>query len=174
MGIHPRVLYALRDAGILQKVSRGLYRLRDTAPLANPDLSAVAALVPNGVICLVSALAFHEMTTQIPHEVYLALARGAQPPGMTYPPVRVFWFTGDAFTAGVETHIIDGVPVRVYRAEKTLADCFKYRRRIGSDVAVEALKLYRQRKQLDTKALVRFARICRVEEVMRPYLESVL
>jgi predicted transcriptional regulator of viral defense system len=174
MGIHPRVLYALRDAGTLQKVSRGLYRLADTAPLANPDLSAVAALVPNAVICLISALAFHEMTTQIPHEVYLALARGAQPPKMIYPPVRVFWFTGDAFTEGVETHTIDGVPVRVYSPEKTLADCFKYRRKIGPDIAVEALKRYRQSRKLDAKALVRFARVCRVEEVMRPYLESVL
>lgn len=174
LGIHPRVLYALRDAGTLEQVGRGLYRLTNAAPLANPDLSAVAARAPKGVICLVSALAFHGMTTQVPHEVYLALERGARRPKLAYPPVRVFWFTGDAFTEGVESHIIDGVPVRVYCPEKTLADSFKYRHKTGLDVAVEALKLYRQSRKLNVKALLHFGRICRVEEVMRPYLESVL
>jgi predicted transcriptional regulator of viral defense system len=174
LGIHPRVLYSLRDAGALEQVARGLYGLANAAPLANPDLSVIAARVPKGVICLVSALAFHEMTTQVPHEVHLALARGARSPRLTYPPVRVFWFTGDAFTEGIESHIIDGMPVRIYCPEKTLADAFKYRAKTGLDVAIEAMKLYRQAKKVDIKALLHFARICRVEEVMRPYLESIL
>lgn len=174
MGIHPRVLYALRDDGTLEEVGRGLYRLSDGEPLTNPDLSTVAVRVPKGVICLVSALAFHEMTTQVPHEIYLALARGSKAPKLAYPPLRLFRFAQAAFLAGVESHRIDGVPVHVYGPEKTLADCFKYRRKIGLDLAIEALKRYRQSKKLDTQALARYARVCRVEEVMRPYLESLL
>jgi predicted transcriptional regulator of viral defense system len=174
LGIHPRTLYAMRDEGVLEQLSGGLYRLAELPPLSAPDLVAVARKVPGGVVCLISALAFHELTTQIPHAVYIALARGAAPPRLDYPPVRIFWFTGEAFTAGVETHALDHVSVPVYTPEKTLADCFKYRNKIGLDVAVEALKFYRQRKQMRLDELLRFARICRVEKVMRPYLEAVL
>ena len=174
LGIHPRTLYAMRDGGILEWLSRGLYRLADLPPLGNPDLVAVALKVPRGVICLISALAYHELTTQIPHEVYLALPRGGEPPRLEYPPVRVFWFTGEAFTAGIDTHPLDGVPTRIYSAEKTLADCFKYRNKIGLDTAVEALRLYRRQRRIKVDELMRFARICRVEKVMRPYLEALL
>jgi len=173
-GIHPRTLYEMRDMGILDQLSRGVYRLADKPALGNPDLVTVAMRVPDGVICLISALAFHEMTTQVPHEVYVALERDKCAPKLDYPPVRVFWFTASAFREGVEIHTIDGVPVRVYSAEKTLADCFKYRNKIGLDTAVEALRLYRQRKPLNVDAILRCARACRVEKVMRPYLESVL
>lgn len=126
------------------------------------------------MICLISALSFHEITTQIPHEVYVALERGARAPRLDYPPLRVFRFTGKAFTEGVEDHEIDGVSARIYSPEKTLADCFKYRNKIGLDTALEALRLYRQRKPIKVEALIEFARICRVEKVMRPYLEAVL
>ena len=102
-GVHPRTLYAMRDAGVLERLGRGLYRLADLPPLGNPDLVTVGLRVPEGVLCLVSALAFHEITSQIPHEVYLALKRGAEPPRLEHPPVRVFWFTGRAFTEGIET-----------------------------------------------------------------------
>lgn len=173
-GIHPRTLYEMRDRGIVERLGRGLYRLADLPPLSNPDLVTVAAKVPNGVICLISALAYHEITTQIPHEVYVALPRGAEPPRLQHPPIHVFWFTGKAFTEGVENHKIDGVAVRVYCAEKTLADCFKYRNKIGMDTALEAMRLYRSRKRPDADALMKFARICRVEKVMRPYLEALL
>jgi predicted transcriptional regulator of viral defense system len=174
LGVHPRTLYALRDSGVLEQLSRGLYRLAELPPLGAPDLVAVARKVPAGVLCLISALAFHDLTTQIPHAVYIALARGAGPPRLDYPPVQIFWFTGEAFTEGVETHILDHVSVPVYTPEKTLADCFKYRNKLGLDVAVEALKLYRQRKRMKLDELLRFARICRVERVMRPYLEALL
>jgi len=174
LGIHPRTLYAMRDGGMLECLSRGLYRLADLPSLGNPDLVAVALKVPGGVICLISALAYHELTTQIPHEVHLALPRGAEPPRLEHPPLRVFWFTGEAFTAGVDTHQLDGIPVRIYSVEKTLADCFKYRNKIGLDTAVEALKLYRSRGRLRVNELIQFARICRVEKVMRPYLEAIL
>lgn len=173
-GIHPSTLYAMRDAGVLEKLSHGLYRLSDLPPLGNPDLVSVGMRVPDGVICLISALAFHEITTQVPHQVYIAIERAARPPQIDYPPVRVFWFTGKTFTEGIETPMVDGVPVRVYSPEKTVADCFKYRNKIGLDTAMEALKLYRERRRVKVDELLKFARVCRVEKVMRPYLEAVL
>lgn len=174
LGIHPRTLYAMRDAGLLERFSRGLYRLADLPPLGNPDLVAVALKVPSGVICLISALAYHELTTQIPHEVYLALPRGAEPPRLEHPPLRVFWFTGKAFSEDVETHEMDGVPVSIYGAEKTLADCFKYRNKIGLETALEALRRYVRGRHARMDTLMSYARICRVEKVMRPYLEALL
>lgn len=173
-GIHPRTLYEMERSGIVEKLARGLYRLADMPPLGNPDLVSVALKVPNGVICLISALAYHQVTTQIPHEVYLALNRGAEPPRLEHPPIRVFWFTGEAFTQGIENNKLDGVQVRIYSPEKTIADCFKYRNKIGLDTAIEALKLYRERKRFKVNDLMRFARVCRVEKVMRPYLEALL
>ena len=174
LGIHPRTLYAMRDAGVLECLSRGLYRIADLPHLSNPDLVAVALKVPTGIICLISALAYHELTTQIPHEVYLALPRGAEPPRLDHPPIRIFWFTGKAFAEGIDTHEVDGVPVRIYGVEKTLADCFKYRNKIGLDTAVEALKGYVSGRRIDIDKLMVYARICRVEKVMRPYLEALL
>jgi len=173
-GIHPRTLYAMRDAGVLERLSRGLYRIAELPPLGSPDLVAVALKVPTGVICLISALAYHELTTQIPHEVYLALPRGAEPPRLDHPPVRVFWFTGKAFTEGIDTSELDGLAVRIYSAEKTLADCFKYRNKIGLDTAVEALKRYVSSRRVRVDKLMAYARICRVEKVIRPYLEALL
>jgi len=173
-GIHRKMLYAMRDAGIIEKLDRGLYRLADLPPLGNPDLVSVAMKVPTGVICLISALSFHEITTQIPHEVYIALRRGTESPRLKHPPVRVFRFTGEAFTEGIETLKVDGIQIRIYNPEKTLADCFKYRNKIGLDIAVEALKLYRERKRVKVNEVLRYARICRVEKVMRPYLEALL
>ena len=174
LGVHPRTLYAMRDAGALEQLGRGLYRLANLPPVGNPDLVAVALLVPDGVLCLLSALAVHEITTQIPHEVYVALKRGARPPRLDHPPVRVFWFTGKAFVEGIETHELDGIDVRVYGAAKTVADCFKYRNKLGIDTALEALKLYLRDKRGRPDELIRFARVCRVEKVMRPYIEALL
>ena len=173
-GIHPRTLYEMERSGILEKLARGLYRLANMPPLGNPDLVSVALKVPNSVICLISALAYHEITTQIPHEVYLALNRGAEPPRLEHPPIRVFWFTGEAFTQGIKNYKLDGVQVRIYSPGKTIADCFKYRNKIGLDTAIEALKLYRERKRFKVDDLIRFAQVCRVEKVMRPYLEVLL
>ncbi len=173
-GIHRRTLYAMRDAGILETLSRGLYRLSDAPPLGNPDLVTVALRVPHGVICLISALAFHELTTQVPHEVQVAIPRNSEPPRVDYPPVRSFRFEGRAFSEGIETHRVDKVDVRIYSREKTLADCFKYRNKFGLDTAVEALRLYKERGKVDRAALMRAAEACRVTNVMRPYLEAVL
>jgi len=174
LGIHPRTLYALRDAGVLLRLSRGLYRLADLPPLANHDLVIVAQRLPHSVICLVSALAFHELTTQIPHAVDVALRAGSARPSLDYPPLRTFWFSGPAWSDGIDIHRLDDTPVRIYCPEKTVADCFKYRHKLGLDIALETLRLYRKRKDFNIGTLIKYARICRVEKVMRPYLEAVL
>ena len=173
-GIHPSTLYAMRDAGTLEVVSRGVYRLAGSTPLGNPDLVIVATRVPGGVICLISALAFHELTTQIPHEVHVALPRGAEKPRLDHPPVTTYRFSGKAFTEGVEIHKIDGVRISVYSPEKTLADCFKFRNKVGLDTAVEAVRLYRERKKVRVDDVMRYAAICRVNKIIRPYLEAFL
>ena len=172
-GIHPRTLYSLRDSGVLERISRGVYRLADLPPMSDPDLVSVATRIPEGVICLISALAFHRLTSEIPHYVYLALPRGDRPPRLSHPPLRVFWLTEPAFQAGIETHIVDDVSLRVYSPAKTIADCFKYRNKIGIRVAVEALRMLRGRGELDPNEILRFARICRVETVMKPYLQAL-
>ncbi|MCJ7543311.1 MAG: transcriptional regulator [Phycisphaerae bacterium] len=172
--IHRRTLYKLRDTGRTAAVSRGFYRLAELPPLGNPDLVAACSAIPKGVICLVSALAFHGITTQVPHQVDLAIEQKVKRPRVAYPPIRVFWFSGGAFTKGVEKHILDGVPVRVYSPAKTVADCFKYRNKIGLDIALEALRLCRKEKKASVDELMKFGRICRVASIMRPYLEAML
>jgi predicted transcriptional regulator of viral defense system len=164
----------MRDAGSLEMVSRGVYRLADSEPLGHPDLVTVAARVPGGVICLISALAFHEITTQIPHEVHVALQRGAEEPRLDHPPIKTYRLTGQAFTTGVEIYELDGVSVRVYGPEKTLADCFKFRNKVGLDTAIEAVRFYRERKSIKVDDLMRYAAICRVGKIIRPYLEAIL
>lgn len=172
-GIHPRTLYTLRDAGELEQLARGLYRLAGLPPLSEPDLATVAKCIPQGVVCLISALAYHELTTQVPHEVHLALPRTARQPRLEYPPLHVYRFSRKSFEAGIETHAIDKVSVRVYSPEKTLADSFKYRNKIGLDVAIEALRAYRGRRGARLQAVLEYARICRVEHILRPYLEAI-
>ena len=173
LGIHPRTLYRLRDSNRLVSVSRGLYRLADLPELSEPDLVPVATLVPQSVVCLISALAFHSITSEIPHEVYVALPRSVKRPRLSFPPLRVFWFSGAALTAGIEQHKIDDVPIKIYGPEKTVADCFKFRHKIGLDIAIEALKLCRERKGSTPRTLLHYARICRVDRIMRPYLEAL-
>lgn len=173
-GIHPGTLYAMRDSGKLEVISRGVFRLSDIPPLGNPDLVTVATRVRQGVICLISALSFHELTTQIPHEVHVALQRGAEEPRLDYPPVKTYRFTGEAFTAGTDVHDLDGISVRIYSPEKTLADCFKFRNKVGLDTVIEAIRFYRERKKIKVDDLMRYATICRVGKTMHPYLEAIL
>lgn len=175
LGVHPRTLYALRDSGELLSIGRGLYRLAKASPLTHPDWVAVAVRVPRAVICLISALAHHELTTQVPHHVDIALPSHAQVPKTDGVPIRVFWYPQRAFNAGIDVITVDRVPVRIYSPDKTIADCFKYRHKIGIDVAVEALRTYREKvRKLPVNKLLEYARICRVEKVMQPYLEAVL
>jgi len=173
-GISRHTLYKMRDEGVLEQVSRGIYRLVDLPPISNPDLVTVSLRFPKAVVCLVSALSYHGMTTQIPHKVSVAVPRSARMPSLDNPPVHAYKFSVEAFEAGIEQHSIDGVTVKIYSPEKTLADCFKYRNKLGMDVVLEALKLYRSEKKINMDKLLKFARICRVEKVMRSYLEASL
>jgi predicted transcriptional regulator of viral defense system len=137
-------------------------------------LALVAATAPKGVICLLSALSFHQIGTQLPHEVWIALDRRSRCPSLTYPRLHVVRFGGDALTEGVEVHRIEGETVRVYSVAKTIADTFKYRNKIGLDVALEALREAWRARRFTMDKLYRYARICRVERVMRPYLEALV
>jgi len=170
----PRVvLTRLTAAGLLEKVGRGLYRLPDAQVSEFESLGTIATKVPQAVFCLLTALQFHELTTQLPRQIWIAMPRGSHPPRIDYPPVKMAQFTGDAYSAGIEEVERGGVTLRVYSAAKTLADCFKHRNKIGLDVALEALKDARARSKTSVDDIWRFAKICRVANVMRPYLESV-
>lgn len=172
-GISRKALYTMRDHGLVDQLSRGVYRLASLPPLSNPDLLTVARRIPNGVICLVSALAFHELTTQVPHAVDVAVARGSERPRIDYPPTNIYWFSGEAFTEGIITPAVDGTAIRIYCAEKSVADAFKYRNKLGMEVALEALRRWRSRRRPNIQLMLEYAKVCRIERVMRPYLEAL-
>jgi predicted transcriptional regulator of viral defense system len=173
LGIAPRTLYALRDSHLIVEVTRGVYRLPDAPFIEHSDLVQAAVRVPKGIICLISALAFHNLTTQIPHQVYVALPLDAEKPRLVYPPVRLFWLSQPSYSPGIEEHLLEGVTVRIYNREKTIADCFKYRNKIGLDVAIEALK-EGLGQGCKPETLMEFAHIDHVEKTIRPYLEALL
>ena len=172
LGIHPRTLYRMRDAGAIQRLGRGVFCLAEKS-LDNFDLVSAALNIPNGVICLISSLSFHELTTEIPHEIYVAVERGWKPLVKDLP-IRIFMYNRAAFRSGIEIHKLDDVKVRIYSREKTIADCFKFRNKIGMDVTMEALKLYLKRRPRNVEVLLQHARTNRVERVIRPYLESLM
>lgn len=172
-GVYARTLTQLEKQGKLEKLARGIYRVNRSKRISNPDLVTVALRIPKGVVCLISALAFHKLTTQIPHKVYLALPELTRSPKLEYPPVAVHRFRGKAYKEGIDEFNIDGVTVKIYNPEKTLADCFKFRNKIGMEVVLEALKFYRSRKRFDINAIMKYAKICRVEKQMKPYIESI-
>ena len=173
-GVHPATLYRMRDSGELIQLARGVYRLASLPPVTHPDLVAVASKSPKAVICLISALAYHGLTTQIPHEVSIALPPGLKGPRMSHPPIRVFHFSGQTMEAGRKTHKMDGIEVSVYNAEKTIADCFRLRNKIGEDVAIEALRIYVRRRGLNIDQLLKYSKICHVERVIQPFLAVLL
>ena len=164
----------MRDAGMLERLDRGLYRLTDLPPLSAPDVVTVARKMPKSAICLISAPHFHDITTQIPHEVSIAIIRGTAPPRLECPPIRPYWFSCKAFTAGIEAHHIDNTVIQTYSAEKTLADCFKYRNKIGMDTVLEGLNLYRDQRKPKPEKLIEYVKVRRVEKMMRLYLEALL
>lgn len=172
LGMTRYMLYSLKEKGIIEQISRGLYRLAELPPLTSPDLVSVSMRFPIAVICLVSALSFHEITTQIPHEINVAVPVKARVPTSDFPPVKAFHFSDATYNAGIEEYLIDGVKIKVYSPEKTIADCFKFRNKLGIDIVLEALKLYRARKEINYKKMLEFAKICRVEKVIMPYLEA--
>ena len=172
LGIAPRTLYAMHDAGLLVKITRGVFRLAEAAPLSDADLIQVALRIQKGVICLISAMAYHNLTTQIPHQIYVAIPLHAEKPRLKYPPVRLFWFSRSVYSAGIDEHLIDGTSVSMYNREKTIADCFKYRNKIGLDISIEALKEGLDRG-CKIALIMKYARIDRVENVIRPYMEAL-
>jgi predicted transcriptional regulator of viral defense system len=172
-GLNRKTLYGMRDAGLLDRLGRGLYRLTELPHLGAPDLVTVARKIPQGVICLLSALAFHRLVTQIPHEVHVAVRRGAERPRLDYPPIRVFVISDPAFADGVVVHKLDGQKVPIYAPEKAVADAFKFRNTIGADVAMEALRTWASSRRPDVDRLLGHARLCRVEKIIRPYLEAL-
>ena len=174
LGINRYMLYSLRDLGIIEQITRGVYRLAESPSLSMPDLSAVCSRYPRAVICLISALSFHNITTQIPHEISVALPRGSRKPKTDWPPIKVHLFSKDFYSLGIEEHIIDGVTIKIYDPEKTLTDCFRFRNQIGLDVAIEALKLYRERMKIDLIKLSHYTRQCKVEKIIQPYLEAIV
>jgi predicted transcriptional regulator of viral defense system len=174
LGIHPRTLYQLRDQGFLERISRGVYRLAELPPLRDPDLVRVATRVPRAVVCLISALHFHRMTSQVPHTVSIALPQGVKTPELALPPIRVFRFSDKSYRAGVEEHPVDEVPVRVYGPAKTVADCFKFRHKIGLEVALEGLRTGLEEDRFAPAELMEFARTCRVHKIIGPYLAAML
>lgn len=173
-GVSRRYLSRLADKGALERISRGLYAVPDSEVTEHQSLAEIAKLYPNVVVCLLSALQFHELTTQMPRQVWIAVDVDARVPAKSPVRVRVVRFSGGALTEGVETHMVGSVPVRVYSVAKTVADCFKYRNKIGTDVAVEALRESVRDRRVTPDDLMRYAKTCRVEKVMRPYLEALV
>lgn len=173
-GITRHTLYALLNRGVIERLGRGVYRLASMPPISRPDFLTVALRIPKAVICLVSALDFHGITTQIPHRVDVALPRSAGIPRLDHPPLSVKRFSDAVYAAGIEEHVIDNAPIKIYSAEKTLADSFKYRNKIGMEIVLEALNLYRTRRKTQPTEILKYARICRVEKVIMPYLEASL
>ena len=171
-GIPRGQLYRLVRKGLVERHARGIYVASKHPVTAEHTLAQVAKRVPGGVFCLLTALRFHELTTQAPAEVWIALPEKARKPRLDYPRLRVARFSGPALTEGIETHRLEGVEVRVYSAAKTVADCFKYRNKVGVDVAVEALRDFSRRHRGGATELARYARICRVSRVMQPYLDA--
>jgi predicted transcriptional regulator of viral defense system len=172
-GIHTQALSRLVRGGALERVGRGHYRVPNAPVSEHHGLVLIAAAVPKAVVCLISALNFHQIGTQIPAEVWIAIDRRARRPALRYPPLRVVRFGGPALSQGIESHNIEGATVRVYNVAKTLADVFKYRNKIGLDVALEALREAWRARRFSMNDIHRYARVCRVERVMRPYLEAL-
>jgi predicted transcriptional regulator of viral defense system len=173
IGLPREYLVRLHRQGRLSRPGRGIYTLPDANVTERHSYAEVAKRVPEAVICLLSALAFHEITTQSPPAIWIALRKGARRPALTSPSLRIVRLSGPSLTEGTENHQVEGVPIRVYSAAKTVADCFKFRNKIGLDVAIEALKDCLRQKKANVNEIYRYAKICRVSNVIRPYMEAL-
>lgn len=173
LAVHPQQISRLVRRGEIRRVGRGRYVLPATDLSENVGLALVSLAAPRAVVCLLSALRFHHIGTQAPHEIWIAVERGSTRPRIDFPPVKTAIFTRVAFRFGIERHVIDGVTVRVYSAAKAVADCFKYRNKIGMDVALEALREGLRANKFTRDALWSAAKACRVTTVIRPYLEAL-
>ena len=173
LGLPKDYLYILEKEGIIERVGRGLYQWPDKDLGRYQSLAEVCKQAPKAVVALLSALNYHNITTQNPHEIWLAIDRKAWKPEISYPPVRFVTMSGEALHSGVERHSIDGVPIKVFSPAKTVADCFKYRNKVGLDVALEALCEGWSARKFSMDELYQYAEICRVKKVMQPYIESL-
>lgn len=174
LGIHPQYIKQLEQQGQIIRVGHGVYIPADHDFTENQSLVETSVRVPHGIICLLSALRFHNLTTQAPFEIWLAISNSARTPSEDLLPLRIVYMSGDSFQTGIDEHLIDAHSVKVFNIPKTVADCFKYRNKIGLDVAIEALKESLSQKKVNIDSLWHYAKICRVQNVMRPYLESLL
>jgi predicted transcriptional regulator of viral defense system len=174
LGIHPRTLYQMRDQKILEQLAKGVYRLAEAPDFAEPDLVLISKKIPNGVICLISALAYYQITTQIPHFIYVAIPAKARKSRLEYPPIRYFRYSAKGYKTGISTETIGGYPVKIYSIEKTLADCVKFRKKIGMDIVLEALKMYLRRKSINIDKLFDYARLNRVDKILQPIMETIM
>ena len=173
-GIHPRTFYHLRDTGELERLARGLYKLAEVSPYSDPDLVVIAVKISDAVVCLVSALAVHGLTTQIPRFVHIAIPRSVRYPKLEYPPLKVYRFSENSYASGVEKLDIGNVPVPVYNPEKTISDCFKYRNKLGIDIVIEALRNYKKTPGANLQYILEYSRVNRVERQIRPYLDALV
>lgn len=173
IGLPREYLLRLHRQGKVVRSGRGLYSLPDAAITERHSYAEVARRVPGSIFCLLSALAFHEITTQSPASVWIALPKGARRPAISTPSLRVVRLSGPSLTSGIENHKVEGVPIRVYSVAKTVADCFKFRNKVGLDVAIEALKDALREKKATVNEIYRYAKVCRVGNVIRPYMEAL-
>lgn len=173
-GFSKDILKTSLNSARIHKVDRGLYGLSDGSTLSNPDLVAASIKVPKGVVCLLSALAFHEATIEIPRCVDISIPRGTHANRIKYPPVRFYRFSPKTWKDGIEEREIEGHKIRVYNLAKTIADCFKFRNKIGIDVARDALKVAITEKGIKPKEIMHYAKVCRIDNIIKPILEAML
>jgi len=173
-GFHPDSLSALEKEGKVEKIARGLYRITNYTPGSHPDLVVASLQAPKGVICLLSALSFHEATNEIPKYVDIAIPQGTHANRIKYPPVKFYRFAPKAWKIGIEKHEVENHQVKIYSLAKTIADCFKFRNRIGVDIARDALKFAIAEKDIKPKEIMEYAKICRVDSIIKPILEAMI
>jgi len=174
LGISRNYLYRMHKEGLLEKSAVGLYTLPESPVTENSSLVEVSKRLPHAVVCLISALSYHEITTQIPHEIWLTIPRGSWRPAVAYPPLNLTYVSGPAYSFGIQEHVINGVTVKIYSPAKTVADCFKFRNKVGLDVAIEALREAWRSRRVTMDELVEAAGVDRVSKIMRPYLEATV
>jgi predicted transcriptional regulator of viral defense system len=174
VGISRNYLYRMHREGLLEKSAVGLYNLPEAPVTENSFLAEVAKRLPQAVVCLISALSYHGITTQIPHEIWLTIPRGSWRPDVEYPPLNLTYVSGPAYSFGIQEHVINGVAVKIYSPAKTIADCFKFRNKVGLDVAIEAIREAWRSRKVTMDDLIEAAGVDRVSKIMRPYLEATV
>lgn len=172
-GIHPRILYKLCDLGLIEQLQRGLYALTDLSNLGEPDLVTISKIMPSGIVCLISALYFHRLTVQIPRWIDIAVSQKYVPPKVKHPPIQIHWFSDKFYKAGVEKHNVGRAEIKIYSREKSIIDCFRLRKKVGIEIAIEALREYLKQKNTNINLLLKFAKESRVIKILQPYLQAL-